>query len=115
QLAAMAVRAFLRGLILTQKHADVLLVLLLLEIDEEGEDALESTRLSVKKLLSRRRRQLLPRNVHRDAFLLRELGEGATLVLVTRHRPRGDRAFTQSARGVGDDQRLVVLERCAKA
>ena len=38
QLAAVAVGARLRGLILPQKDADVLLVFLLLEIDEEREN-----------------------------------------------------------------------------
>src|SRR5665213_3435713 len=75
ELGAVTIWALLRDLILSQKHADVLLVFLLLEIDEERKDALVAFRLSVEQQLARRRRELVPRHVHANAFALRELGE----------------------------------------
>ncbi len=110
QLRAVTGGAFLRGLVLPQEDADVLLVALLLEVAQEGKDALVPADAAVQELLALRCSELLPGDVHRDPLLLRELGEGTTLVLVARLRPRVDRAVAQGAVGVGDDQRLVVFQ-----
>src|SRR4051812_11496267 len=50
ELRALTVATLLRRLILPQEHADVLLVSLVLEVREEGEDALESSRFPAKQL-----------------------------------------------------------------
>src|SRR5207237_8547495 len=47
-------------------------------------------------------------------FLLRILREGAPLVVVARLCPRIDRTITQRTIGVGDNQRLVILENRTK-
>ena len=71
--------------------------------------------LRVHQLISIGERDLLPRRIHRDPVLLRELGQRASLAVVARLGPRIDRAFAQRAIGVGNDQRLVVLEHRAEA
>ncbi len=105
----------MRRLILPQEDADVLLVLFLLEVLEEGEDALEPTAPRIEELRASRGRQPLPRRVERNALALRELGERAPLVVVARLGPRIDRAFAQRPARVRDDERLVVLERRAES
>jgi len=49
ELGAVTIRAFLRGLILAQEDADVLLVLLFLEVLEEGENSLITASLPVEQ------------------------------------------------------------------
>src|SRR5688572_14927669 len=115
ELGADARRALLRALVLPQEDADVLLVPLLLEVLEEREDPGEAAAARPEELLARALGQITPGRVHRDALALRVLGERAALVLVARRRPRRDRAVAQGALGVGDDERLVVLEDRAEA
>src|SRR5262249_5318470 len=91
-----------------------LLVLLRAEVGEEGEDALEGARARVEQQIALRFREVAPRDVERDAALLRELGERAALVVVARLGPRIERAFGERALGVRDDESLVVLERRAE-
>ena len=102
-------------MILPQENPDVLLVALRLELLEEDHDAAEALRLGVEELVAVGELDLAPRHVHGDLVLLRELGERAPLVVVARLGPRIDRALAQRAVGVGNDERLVVLEHRAEA
>ncbi len=106
----MAERTLLRCLILSEENADVLLVSLLLEITQEGKDSLVAARLRMKKQLSLRGGELIPRLVHRDALATRELRQRPPFVVVPRLGPRVYRSVAQRAGRVGDHQRLVVLE-----
>src|SRR5262249_11196197 len=72
ELRAVTLGTLARGLILPQEDADVLLVLLLLEIFEERKDALEATAARVEQFRARARRQSFPRRVDGDALALRE-------------------------------------------
>ena len=114
KLGAAAVGALLRGLILPEEDADVLLVALLLEVAQEGKDSLVAARAGVQQLVPLRHAELLEGTVHRDPFLLRELRELAAHVVVARLGPRIDRAVAQGALRIGHDQRLVVLEHRAE-
>ena len=104
-----------RRLVLAEEDADVLLVLLRLEVVEEGDDPLVAARARREEQLAVRVAELAPGRVDGDPLLLRELGERAALVVVARLGPRIDRAVAQGALGVRDDERLVVLERGAEA
>src|SRR4029079_16862684 len=115
ELRAMAGRAFLRRLVLPQEDADVLLVQLLLEVAQEGKDSLEPSSARMQEPLALVRRQVARGDIHADAFLLREFGERAPLVLVASLGPGVDRPIAQGALGIGDDERLVVLENGAEA
>ncbi|HJQ20121.1 MAG TPA: hypothetical protein VJ867_07220 [Gemmatimonadaceae bacterium] len=110
QLRAPAGGADSRGLVAAQENADVLLVALLLEVLEEGKDALEAARARMEQLLARARRQARPRLVQRNALAAAELGERATLVVVAWHRPWIDGAVAHRPFGMRDDEAFVVLE-----
>ena len=110
KLRPVAARTFLRCLILTEENADVLLVPLLLEIAQEGKNSLVAACLRMKEQLSLRGGELIPGLVHRNALATCELRQCAPLVVVPRLGPRVYRAVTQRAGGVGNHQRLVVLE-----
>jgi hypothetical protein len=68
------------------------------------DDAEVAFAFAVKELLVLVGREVAPRCVQRNLLFLRELGEGAALVIVARGRPWIDRAVAECAVGVGDDQ-----------
>src|SRR5690606_17360524 len=106
-----------RALVLPEKYADVLLVLLPLAGDEEREHALAALRLpgALQPVLSEVLRQRTPRGAERQAPLLRERVQPLPLLAVARLRPGIDGALLDRTSRVGHDQRRVVLERGAEA
>ena len=115
ELGAVTARTFLRRLILAQEDSDVLPIALLLEVFEEREDSLVAARPCAQQQLPLSRSELVPRAIYRNSFTLRELCQEAPLVVVTRFCPGVDRPVTQRAIGVGNHQRLVVLEDGAES
>jgi hypothetical protein len=107
--------ALLRGLVLPEEDADVLLVALLFLAPQEREGADEAAPRAVQDALLLGARELRPRPVGRDPLAARELHHLAPLGLVTRLLPRVDGAGGERALGVADDERLVVLEHGAEA
>ncbi len=115
QPRAVTIPADARELVLPQEDADILLVLLGLEVLEERDDALVAARLRVEELAVLIGGELAPRRIKGDALLLRERGERGAAAVVARFGPRVDRAIAERALGVRHDELLVVLERGAEA
>src|SRR5205807_9476391 len=107
--------AGLGELVLAQEHPDVLLVALRLEPLEEREHAEESPPRPVEQKVAGVAVQVAPRGVQRDALRPRGLAQDAAPALVARLGPGVERAAREALAGVGDDQRLVVLEHRAEA
>src|ERR1043166_2477594 len=115
ELGAMALGALLRRLILTQEDADVLLVLLFLEVDEEGNHSLVAAGARVEQLAALRGAQFGPGRIHRDPLAFAEFGERPALVVVPRLGPGVECAVAEGSRARRNDQRLVILEGGAEA
>ena len=98
-----------------EEDPDVLLVALLLEALQEREDADVAALASVEQLPPVGRLELVPRLLRVGAEAPGEVQQDAAARLVARLGPRVDRAGGEAARGVGDDERLVVLEDRAEA
>src|SRR5690606_31586397 len=98
---AVAGAAGLRGLVLPQEDADVLLVLLRLQRLQEGEHPHISLCLAAQQPLAMRLAEIAPRHIHRDAIGLRKLRQCTSLVLVARLGPGVERALCQRAFWVG--------------
>ena len=112
---AAAVAAGLRQLVLPEEHPDVLLVPLLLEVLQEGEDPDVAALAAVEQLAAVGRLQLAPRLAAIGAETARELEQDPPAALVARLGPGVDRPLGEAALRVGDDQRLVVLQHRAEA
>src|SRR5690606_6604734 len=110
QLAASARRTLLRRLILTKEHPDVLLVTLLFQRAQKGQNAHVSATGTVQEQGTMLIRQLRPGRVLIYPLAARELRERAPAGLVARLRPWVDCTIPQRALGVGDDQPLIVLQ-----
>src|SRR6185295_19097866 len=95
-----ALGAGLGELVLPQKHADVLLVPLLLEILEEREDAHVPPLAAVEQLAPDGGLQLVPRLRRIGIEAARALGQHPPAGLVTRLGPGIDGALGQTARRV---------------
>src|SRR5688500_9305582 len=110
QLGAVAVRTLLRGLILAQKYPDVLLVPLLLEILQEGEDALEAAGSGIQQKSLLGIGQLAPGAIERNSFPPCKIGECSSLVVVAGFRPRIDSTIAKTSIRIAHNKRFIVLE-----
>ena len=115
EAAAAAVAAGLGELVLPQEHADVLLVSLLLEVLEEGEDPDVLPLAAIEQVPSLARLELVPRLRRVGADAPRELLQQPAPGLVARLGPGIDGAFHQAAIGIRHHERLVVFQHGAES
>ena len=123
EAAAMALRAGLVGAPAGEEHPHVHLIGRPFEPAEEAADAvphrivgtLDVARFAVLDESTVRRRELLPRHVHRDARLATGAREVFLRFAVDRPLERRDRPFRQRQRGVRDDLMPVEADDAAEA
>jgi hypothetical protein len=102
-------------LILPEEDPDVLLVALVLEILEEGEDPDVPPLPSVEQLAPVPRLELVPGLGRIGTEAAGELEQELPAALVARLGPGIDRPLGKAQLGIADDQRLVVLQHGPEA